>query len=86
MRRMEERPVVIHESDRSGGGMGLGFVLGVILTVVLGIGLLWFVMAGKMFGLGANPPNGSNPTININPPDIKIPDTITINPPANPAP
>ncbi|MBI2911599.1 MAG: hypothetical protein HYY05_05610 [Chloroflexi bacterium] len=84
---MDERPVVINESDRGGGGMGLGFVLGVILTVVLGIGLLWFVTAGKMFGFGANaPPDGNNPTININPPDIKIPDTITINPPASPAP
>ena len=67
--------------------MGMGVMLGAILVVVLGIGVLWFVMSGRMSGPGADAPAANSPTINIGAPDIRIPDTITVNPPANaPAP
>ncbi len=78
-----ERTVVINGSGGGRGGMGMGIMLGAILVVVLGIGFLWFAMSGRMSGSGTVPPIANSPTININPPDIKIPDTITINPPAN---
>ncbi|MBM2826497.1 MAG: hypothetical protein HW403_561 [Dehalococcoidia bacterium] len=90
MAQAPERTVVINGSGGGSGGMGMGIMLGAILVVVLGIGLLWFVMSGS----GTDKPIAISPTINIGAPeinvpatDIKIPDTITINPPVNaPAP
>ena len=65
--------------------MGMGIMLGAILVVVLGIGVLWFAMAGKTSGSTNTPSaNTNNPTINVTTPDIKVPDTITINTPNNP--
>ena len=68
--------------------MGMGVMLGAILVVVLGIGVLWFVMSGRMSASGTNTPIANNSTNTITAPDtkttpdIKLPDTITINPPA----
>ncbi len=82
MAQTPERTVVINGSGGGGGGMGMGIMLGAILAVVLGIGVLWIVMSGRMSGPGTD-----SPTINIAAPEIKVPDNITINPPANaPAP
>ena len=79
-----ERTVIINAGERGGsGGMGTGVILGIVLVVVLAIGMAWFVMAGNMGGKsGATAPVINGPTINIETP--KIPDSITINTPANP--
>ncbi len=87
MAQAPERTVVINGSGGGGGGMGMGIMLGAILVVVLGMAVVWFVMSGRMSASGTDSPIANSPTINITTPDIKVPDTITINPPANaPAP
>jgi len=93
-----ERTVVINGSgDGGSGGMGMGMIVGVLLVVVLGIAMLWFDMSGRM---STSPTSNNSSTTNVQPnspalpnsptiniPDIKIPDTITINTPQNaPAP
>lgn len=82
MAQAPERTVVINGSGGGGGGIGMGIMLGAILAVVLGIGVLWLVMSGRTSGSGMDTPIANSPTINITAPDIKVPDTITINPPA----
>lgn len=81
MAQAPERTVVINGSGGGGGGIGMGVMLGAILVVVLGIGVLWFVMSGRMASSATNPPPVTIPTTNITTPDIKIPDNITINTP-----
>ena len=71
-----ERTVVINGSGGgSNGGMGMGLVLGAILVIVLAIAIGWFFMADRGMTM---PDVNVSPTINL--PDIKVPDTITINP------
>jgi len=80
----EDRPLIIHEtSDREGAGTGMA--LGVFLAIMLVFLVIGVAFAGKLFNGGVQqapvvPANG--PTINIQPPSIKVPDTITVNPPA----
>jgi len=85
MARVHGHPVVVERGD---GGMGAGMVLGMVLAIALGIGMLWFVMMGRVLNPTAgNSGFNNNPTINVQPPSIKVPDKITINPPAQaPAP
>ncbi len=83
MTQIPERTVVINGSGGGGGGMGMGIMLGAILVLLLGIGIVWFVVSGRASGPGTDTPISNSPTINIAPPEIKVPDTITINPPAN---
>ena len=78
--------VLINQSGRSQGGMGMGLIMGIVLVLVVGVAIAWFAMSGKMGAPNITlPPVNINPTINVQPPNIKVPDTITINPPA-PAP
>ncbi len=82
-----ERTVVINGSGEKSGGMGMGIMLGVILAAVLGLVVLWFAFGGRMPSSTDLSGNTNNPSINIDAPDIKVPDTININPPAStPAP
>jgi hypothetical protein len=81
MAHVHETPVVVQESDRSGEGMGLGMVLGLILAVMFVLGMAWFFFGARTPTTDA-PPVNNNPTININPPSIQVPDNITVNPPA----
>jgi len=88
-RTVHEQPVYVSDGERS-GGMGLGMALGAILVGIFVIGMLWFAFGGRLGGVTpptpSTPPVNNNPTINIQPPNIKVPDTITVNPPANNAP
>lgn len=81
MAHVHDRPVIV-ERD-SGGGAGLGMVLGIILAVALFAGMLWFLLAGTMLRPATPAPATDPPAVNVNPPDIQVPDTITIQP-ANP--
>jgi len=78
MAHVHDRPVIV-ERD-SGGGAGLGMVLGIILAIALGAGMLWFLLAGTMLRPATTTPTTDPPAVNVNPPDIKVPDTITIQP------
>jgi len=81
---VRDRPVIVEDRARDEGGTGLGVVLGVILAVVIAGALIWLVMAGRTpITNPTTPTNSNNPTININPPNIQVPDSIKINPPAN---
>lgn len=87
MAQAPERTVVINGSGGGSGGMGMGIMLGAILVVVLGIGIVWFIISGMMSGSRTDTPTGDSSTINIGAPEIKVPDSITVNSPANaPAP
>jgi len=80
---IHDHPVVVEERVREdSGGMGMGLVLGIILAIVVAGALVWMVMGGRGPANPVTPTNSNNPTINVNPPDIKIPDSININPPA----
>ena len=84
-RQAPERTVIINGSEGRNGGMGMGIMLGAILVVVLGLVLLWFAFGGRMPSSTDTPTgNTNNPSINIDAPDIKIPDSITINTPNMP--
>jgi len=78
----------IHDSD-SGGGMGLGMVLGVILIIGLVGTMLWFMVGARVFNNNPNviPVVPQNPpAINIQPPNVNIDKpNVTINPPAQPS-
>jgi len=81
---VRDRPIIVEERVSDEGGTGLGVVLGVILALMIAGALVWLVMAGRTPVTTPTAPNNSNnPTINVNPPDIKVPDSININPPAN---
>jgi hypothetical protein len=82
MAHVHDRPVVVERESDAGAGMGLGMVLGIILAIALGAGLLWFMFAGTLLRPATETPTNS-PTINVNPPNITVPDNITITP-ANP--
>jgi len=83
----EDRPVIIHDTgEREGAGTGMA--LGVFLAIMLVFLVIGVAFAGRLFNGGVQqtpvaPANG--PTINIQPPSIKVPDTITVNPPAQPS-
>lgn len=74
---------VIVRDQNSGGGMGMGVILGIIVTLLIAGGLLLMTLGNSMSGTntGATPADGSAPTINVNPPDIQVPDRITIDTP-----
>jgi len=80
----DDRPVIIHETgEREGAGTGMA--LGVFLAIMLIFLVIGVAFAGRLFNGSVQqtpvaPANG--PTINIQPPSIKVPDTITVNPPA----
>ena len=81
---VHEHPVVVEDRASSEGGMGIGLVLGVILAIVVAGALVWMVMGGRGPANPVQPVAPNGPTINVNPPDIKIPDSINVNPPAQP--
>jgi hypothetical protein len=81
-----ERPVIVEDRTVDSGGMGLGVILGVILAIVIAGALIYLVVGGR-FGAGTTAPTvpvqpNNGPTINVNPPNIKVPDSINVNPPA----
>lgn len=82
----QDAPVVIRERDNSEGGMGLGVILGIIVTVVVAGAIIMMLFNGSLGGGATDAPasNENNPTININPPGINVPDKIEVNPPAQP--
>jgi len=79
----EDRPLIIHETTEREGAVTC-MALGVFLAIMLVFLVIGVAFAGKLFSSGTPaqvvPANG--PTINIQPPSIKVPDTITVNPPA----
>jgi hypothetical protein len=79
---VHEHPIIVDERASSEGGTGLGVILGVILAIVVAGALVWLVLGGRGPANPVTPTQPSNPTININPPDIKVPDSINVNPPA----
>lgn len=81
---MAQTPVVIKQS---GGGMGIGVMLGILLVVLVGIGVLWFAMSDKVTldpTVNVNVPavNVEVPAVNVQvPADVKVPDNVTVSTP-----